>query len=144
MDKFDKLQKIKMFDYPNCEYEDNKKLLCMYIEKFLSSGCTILQCVNGLYHYDIDHRMMENGMDKFAALLFGMLFMIEHDDVSEDQMYETYYDILDFETGEYDDLFTAKDLNLIKSDIKIIKDYISKFPELMNEVENDRKIAQSK
>ncbi len=144
MSKFDKLQKIKMFDYPNCEYSDKKELRFASFNRFLNEGCTIIQCICGTYHYGIDHYMMQNGMDKFVALLFGTLFMIEHNTSDEDQLYETYYDILDFETGEYDDLFTAKDLNLIKSDIKIIKDYISKFPELMKEVENDRKIAQSK
>jgi seryl-tRNA synthetase len=37
----------------------------------------------------------------------------------------TNLDILDFETGEYDDLFTNDDLTLIRQDIAIINGYLS-------------------
>ena len=133
MGKFDKFQKIKMFDYPNCDYTDVKKLHFRSFNQFVADGCTIRQAVNGHYYYKFDHSMNENGMDKFVAMLCGMLFMIEHNDVEPDQAYGTNYDIKDFESGEYDELFTPKDLKLIKEDIKIIKDYLSKHPKLLEE-----------
>jgi len=77
--------------------------------------------------------MDENGMEKFVAMICGMLFMIENGEVDADQAYGTNYDINDFETGEYDDLFTPEDLVLIKADIKIIKDYLNEHPELLEE-----------
>ena len=77
--------------------------------------------------------MDENGMDKFVAMLSGMLFMIEHNDVESDQAFGTMWDINDFESGQYDDLFTAKDLTIIKADIKKIKDYLSEHQELLED-----------
>ncbi len=77
--------------------------------------------------------MDENGMDKFVAMIAGMLFMMEHNDVEPAQAQGTLIDIQDFESGDYDDLFTPEDLILIKKDIKLIKDYIAEHPELLEE-----------
>ena len=126
-----KLKKIKMFDYPNCDYETAKDMHFKSFNQFFNSGCTVLQCVNGHYYHGIDHYMNENGMDKFVAMLAGMLFMIEHNDVETDQAWGTNCDIKDFESGEYDNLFTQEDLKLIKADVEIIKNYLSKHPELL-------------
>lgn len=131
MDKHDKLQKIKMFDYPECGYADVKNMHFRSINQYVDGGCTIRQAVNGHYYHGFDTAMDENGMDKFVAMLAGMLFMIEHNDVEPDQAFGTNWDINDFESGEYDDLFTDKDLRLIKSDIKKIKDYLAEHPELL-------------
>lgn len=133
MDKHDKLQRIPMYDYPNCGYEDVKELYHRSFNTFLEADCTVQQAVNGHYYYGIDYLMDENGMDKFVAMLIGMLFMIEHDDVEADQAFGTNWDINDFESGEYDDLFTEEDLKLIKADIKTIKDYLSEHPELLKD-----------
>lgn len=133
MNKHDKLQRIAMFDYRDCGYQDVKELYFNSFNQFLEAGCTVRQAVNGHYYHGIDYLMDENGMDKFVAMLAGMLFMIEHDDVESDQAFGTNWDINDFETGEYDDLFTAEDLRLIKADIKKIKDYLAKHPELLED-----------
>lgn len=133
MSKFDKLQKIKMFDYPNCDYTTAKNMHFDSFNQFVVEGCTIRQAVNGHYYHGIDYYMNEHGMDKFVAMLAGMLFMIEHNDVEPDQAYGTNYDIKDFESGEYDELFTPKDLKLIHEDINIIKEYLSKNPQLLEE-----------
>lgn len=128
-----KLNKIKMFDYPNCDYVTVKNIHFRSFNQFLKEGCTVLQCVNGHYYHGFDHSMNENGMDKFVAMLAGMLFMIEHNDVESDQAWGTNCDIKDFETGEYDNLFTEEDLKLIKADIEIIKNYLTKHPQLLKD-----------
>ena len=133
MDKHDKLQRVAMFDYPNCGYADAKKMHYRSFKQFLDADCTVLQAVNGHYYYGFDTMMDENGMDKFVAMLAGMLFMMEHDDVESDQAFGTNWDINDFETGKYDDLFTDDDLRLIKTDIKKIKDYLANHPELLED-----------
>ncbi len=133
MDKHDKLQKVAMYDYPNCGYEDVKKMHFRSFNQFLEADCTVLQAVNGHYYHGFDTAMDENGMDKFVAMLVGMLFMIEHNDVEPDQAFGTNWDINDFETGNYDDLFTNEDLRLIKADIKIIKEYLTEHPELLKD-----------
>ena len=131
MDKHDKLQRIAMFDYPDCGYADVKKMHFRSFNQFLEADCTVIQSVNGHYYHGIDTLMNANGMDKFVAMLAGMLFMIEHNDVESDQAFGTNWDIGDFETGEYDDLFTAADLILIKADIEKIKVYLSNHPDLL-------------
>ena len=133
MSKHDKLKKIAMFDYPNCDYIASKELHFDSFKQFVKSGCTISQAVNGHYYHGIDYEIEENGMDKFIAMLAGMLFMIEHNDVDTDQAYGTYYDIKDFESGEYNELFTPEDLKLINEDINIIKEYLSKNPQLLKQ-----------
>ena len=47
MGKHDKLQKIKMFDYPNCGYEDVKKMHFRSFNQFFEADCTVVQSVNG-------------------------------------------------------------------------------------------------
>lgn len=137
------LQRIKLSDYPECDYTEAKKFYFSYFERFLKDGCSILQCVNGAYYYHFEDDMNENGMEKFCLMLAGMLFMIEHNGVEIDQAYGTKWDILDFETGNYDDLFTDEDLILIKADIKVINDYLAKRPELIEGVEEERQTTQN-
>ncbi len=128
-----KLRKIKMFDYPNCNYESTKEMHMDSFNQFLTEGCSVIKAVNGHYYHGFDTFMDENGMEKFVAMLAGMLFMIEHDDVEKDQAYGTNLDIKDFETGEYDDLFEADDLVHIRNDIQIIKSYLTLHPELLKD-----------
>lgn len=125
------LKKIPMFDYPNCGYADVKDLYFKSFNQYLAEECTVREAVNGHYYHGIDYLMDENGMDKFVAMISGMLFMMEHNDVEADQAYGTNLDIRDFETGNYDYLFTEEDLVLIKADVKKIKDYLVNHPELL-------------
>ena len=120
------LKKIPMFDYPDCDYTTTKEMHFSSFNQYLAEGCTVRQAVNGHYYHGFDSSMDENGMDKFVAMLAGMLFMIQHNDVEKDQAYGTNLDIQDFETGEYDELFTEEDLRLIREDIATIKAYLSK------------------
>ena len=132
MSIFDKLQRVPIEDEDgDITYEDIKRATFRDFNDFLSDGCTILQCVNGTYYYMMEEIMNQNGMEKLIAMVHGMLFMIEHDDVEKDQAYGTMYDIRDFETGEYDDLFSEEDLRQLKADIQIVKDYVAKHPELL-------------
>ena len=132
MSIFDKLQRVSIQnEYGDITYADVKKNIVRYFNEFLEDGCTILQCVNGTYYYMLEHHMNQNGMRKLIAMVLGMLFMMEHNDVEPDQAYGTMYDIRDFETGEYDDLFSEEDLRQLKADIQIVKDYVAKHPELL-------------
>ena len=132
MSIFDKLQRVSIQnEYGDITYADVKKNIVRYFNEFLRRGCTILQCVNGTYYYMLERYMNQNGMRKLIAMVHGMLFMIEHNDVEKDQAYGTMYDIRDFETGEYDDLFSEEDLRQLKADIQIVKDYVAKHPELL-------------
>lgn len=134
MNKHDKLQRIPPDDYSECGYADDKEMFINDFNCFINEvNCSVLQAVNSAYYHSFDTIMNENGMDKFIGMLAGMLFMIENDDVEADQAYGTNCDISDFETGKYDDLFTPEDLKLIKADIKIIKNYLSKHPELLKD-----------
>lgn len=118
MQSFDKFNKIQMFDYPNCDYITTINYHFDGFNQFLKSGCTVWQSVNGHYYHGFDYSMDQNGMDKFVAMIAGMLFMMEHNDVEPDQAYGTNYDINVFESGEYDDLFTPEDLVLLKKILK--------------------------
>lgn len=120
-----KLKKIPLLDYPDAGYSDAKEMHFQSFNQFLAEGCTVRQAVNGHYYYGYSLGMNENGMGKFVAMLAGMLFMIQHNDIEDDQAYGINLDIQDFETGEYDDLFTAEDLVLIREDITTIKKYLS-------------------
>ncbi len=132
MGKFDKLQRVPMENETGeVTYENTKESNFRLFNDFLRDGCSILQCVNGTYYYMLEDEMNLNGMDKLINMVHGMLFMMEHNDVEPDQAYSTMLDIRDFETGEYDDLFSEEDLRQLKTDIQIVKDYVAKHPELL-------------
>lgn len=76
--------------------------------------------------------MEENGMDKLASVVHGMLFMMEHNEVDPEQACFSLSSIRDFETGEYDDLLTPGDLLALKADIRTVKEYVEKHPELLD------------
>ena len=132
MDKFDKLQRIPLDIYEECRYPESKEFVNDIITSFYNYSHNAISAVDATL-MDLAHYMNQNGMDKFVAMLCGLLFEIEHQDVEPDMAYGTNYDINDFETGEYDDLFTSEDLQLIKADIHTIKNYLSKHPELLEE-----------
>ena len=134
MDIFDKLQRIPYEnEYGDIDYAEIKRSNFRLFRQFLKEGCTVLQAVNGTYYYRFEGEMNQNGMRKLLNMVHGLLFMIEHGDVEKDQAYGTLYDIRDFETGEYDDLFTPEDLRLLKADIAAVKEYMHKHPELLDE-----------
>ena len=143
MDKFAILQHIPFEEYEGSQYNETKDIHFKGFNGFYEEGCSVLQCVNGYYYYDFDYDMNKNGMEKFVAMLCGMLFEMQHNEVDEDQAFGTAWDILDFETGNYDDLFNDEDLALIKAYIKTIKEYLKTQPKLMEEVKEKRKKAQS-
>lgn len=133
MSRHDRLQRIPIEDYDECGYRDFKEMFFYDFNAILRlSKCTAIEAVNTSYYHS-DALMDENGMEKLVAMIAGMLYMIEHNDVENDQAYGTNYDINTFETGDYDDLFTPDDLKLIRGDIKIIKDYLAEHPELLEE-----------
>ena len=123
MDQHDVLQRIPLFEYEGNDYLETKKYNFHFFNEYLQAGCTVCQSVNGTFYYAMEEDMDENGMEKFVAMICGMLFQIEHNDVEPDLAYGTNWDIDDFETGNYDDLFSETDLKLLKADIKFIKDY---------------------
>ena len=82
-------------------------------------------------------QMDENGMDKFVFMVSGTLLEIRKNDLDPNLIYGTMYDIRDFQTGEYDDLFTEEDLVEIRKDIAIIEEYAATHPELYHWLLND-------
>lgn len=137
MSQFDKLQRIPLDKDEYCKYEDAKKVNFDEINLYYNTGLrygrpNAITSVNTFLEQNY-YYMDENGMEKFVAMISGMLFEIEHDEVEKDQAYGTNKDIQFFETGEYDDLFTPEDLELIRKDIKGIKDYLASHPELLED-----------
>lgn len=70
------------------------------------------------------YRIQDCGMEKFIVLLSALLYEINHNDIDPDLVHEVAWDMADFETGEYDYLFTEKDLADLKRDVAFVKDYI--------------------
>lgn len=128
------LNKIPLEMYSDeYDYTYAKEMNFKEFDRYLGEGCTIIQSVNGAYYHSWEYYMEENGMEKFVAMLSGMLWMIKHKEIDPNIAKVMMGDIADFETGEFDDLFTETDLKLIKKDIAIIKNYIAKHPELVKD-----------
>ena len=126
MSKHETLNKIPLEDYeePGCQYTDTKEWNITAFERFLKNSCSVLSSIAGGLYYNLELEVEENGMEKFVAILSAVLFSLQHG-----EKYNKYFDIAkediaDFETGEYDDLFTPEDLVLIKKDIAYIKQYL--------------------
>lgn len=151
MDKFSKLQREAI---DKNGYEWIKELSLGSFEEYekamrhMGEPFTTYTVVKTAYHYDWEDDMNEHGMTKFALVLSGLLYMIEKNEVHRKHVFEVLWDILDFETGEYDDLFTPEDLKLIKADVKEVMDFINKKylkenPDLMENTIRRRREAQA-
>ena len=128
MDKFSKLQRFplkegksykEVMEYSEYSFEDYEEIMLSLKKSF-----TTLNVLYAAYHEDWEDEMNEHGMTKFALVLSGLLYMIKKNEVHRKHAFEVLWDILDFETGEYDDLFTPEDLELIKTDVKKVMDFI--------------------
>ena len=152
MDKFSKLQRFplkegksykEIMEYSEYSFDDYEEILLSLKKPF-----TTLNVLYAAYHEDWEDDMNEHGMTKFALVLSGLLYMIEKNEVHRKHVFEVLWDILDFETGEYDDLFTPEDLKLIKADVKEVMDFINKKylkenPDLMENTIRRRREAQA-
>ena len=152
MDKFSKLLRVplkegksykEIREYSEYSFEDYEEIMLSLKKSF-----TTLNVLYAAYHEDWEDDMNEHGMTKFALVLSGLLYMIEKNEVHRKHVFEVLWDILDFETGEYDDLFTPEDLKLIKADVKEVMDFINKKylkenPDLMENTIRRRREAQA-
>lgn len=139
MHKYDILQRVP-FDQEFSYIDTRDAYLDDLHEK--SSATSIQGCVNWLME-DASNDMSQNGMEKLIIVISSMLFMIAEDKVDPDVAYGARWDILDFETGNFDDLFRPTDLKAINDDIDIINSYFAKHPEMIEGVEEKRRQAQS-
>ena len=121
MDKSDVLQKIP-YDQ-EFTYTETKECFLDDLNR-KKQEVSVIGCVNWLME-DYSQSMDANGMEKFVIVLASMLFMIENESVDSDTAYGAKWDILDFETGQYDHLFKPEDLTLIRKDIKTINCYLN-------------------
>lgn len=85
-----------------------------------------------------------NGMNKFVFVISCMLFMMDHDTMDDEIAFEVKWDIMDFETGNYDDMFTPEELVYLKADIRKINAYLAEHPHLIEGVAEARAKAQSR
>ena len=139
MDKSDVLQKI------SCDrefaYSEAKEY---YLEDLnrRKKETSATGCVNWLME-DYYQSMCANGMEKFVIVLVSMLFLIDNKSVDADTAYGAKWDILDFETGEYDSLFTPEDLILIRRDIEMINRFLDANPQMIEGIAEDRARTQT-
>lgn len=139
MDKSDVLQKIP------CDrefaYSEAKEY---YLEDLMhrKKETSAIGCVNWLME-DFYQIMCANGMEKFVIVLVSMLFLIDNKSVDADTAYGAKWDILDFETGEYDSLFSPEDLILIRRDIEIINRFLDANPQMIEGVVEERARTQA-
>lgn len=94
-------------------------------------GRTPVIGVNASLAMFYDDMIDENGMDRVAVIVIAFIYEMERNDIDPDLAYAVNWHIEDFEAGDHDDLFTTDDLKLLKADIKRIKDYLAKHPELI-------------
>lgn len=139
MSQYDVLQRIPLMEDDDPDYGDktNYELtrdgVMMGFGEFLSYGMKPNSCVVNEFWHGEDAFMDENGMEKLTCMIAGALFEIEHGQVEPDLAHGVLWDIRDFETGNYDDLFTAKELEQIREDIRKIKESLEQHPELLKQ-----------
>ena len=125
----DKLQRVPT----ESDYNDVKKCILDDMHCYYKSHPASI-AVASTYYYDYEFDMNKNGMEKLIVVVVGLIFQIEHNDVDPEIAYGAAYDIRDFDTGEYDDLFTAEDLKLLKADIEKCREYLKKHPEITDDL----------
>ncbi len=117
--------------YADCResYKSHYNKLYLYDEKRRAD-----KSVKGWIEWDSIEMFDECGMERLIMLIAGMLFCIENGGIPEndpaDLAYTAWYDLQDFCTGNYDDLFKPGDIADIKQDVKTILDYYDAHPAL--------------
>lgn len=127
---FEHLQKFPL----SYSYFESKECLISMIEDEYDPEDTIPYCDEIewiIQNYFVDE-MLQNGMDKAVNNIVVALFLIEHKQLHNELdailLYDAYLDMLDLDTGKYDDLFTKDDLKLLKEDIAVLKEFFEKHP----------------
>lgn len=130
MDKyFEHLQRIPL-PFP---YLEHKEALLQYFDECIDDVDSCSEAINHVIFNMVDDEMNENGMAKAVNNIVSVLYLINHNVLDDVICYEAHFDIMDIETGNYNDMFTPKDLELLKNDIKIVNDFFIKHPELIEE-----------
>ena len=142
------LKRIPLFEYKDddeatyricveCYMDDYRKLYNNSYNKDQVTGIhrtTPDICVRNRIDYDLDRVFDEFGMERLVMLIAGILFCLENGGIPEDDpadlAYTAWYDLQDFCTGNYDDLFKPGDIADIKQDVKTILDYYDAHPAL--------------
>ncbi len=130
---FEYLKRIPM----EASYDEHKDAVMSFFNDYLDDNP--VDAINFVIFEWLDDEMNEYGMTKAVNIILSALFLKEHNTWDIPICYEAYYDILDLETGEFDDLFAEEDIEQFKADIGIVKEYISKHPDFVKKVEEDRK-----
>ena len=123
-----KLKRIPMRSYDGCLYKDVYDVNYSFCMELFDEGLPPIDCVK-THVYQASHLFDECGMDKLVMLIAGLTFEIDHDGEEDEVAYNTWLAIQDFNTGNYDDLFTPEDLKLIKADVKRLCDWFDEHPE---------------
>lgn len=139
MNQYDILQRIPYNS--NYTYESRKEIFLDDLEEYLEFT-HVIGSVNSVIE-DCYILFEQNGMEKLILVIAIMLFLIEHDEMDDRKAFSSKWDLLDFETGNYDDLFTEEDLVAIKKDVAFINEYFAKHPELIEGVEEKRSKVQA-
>ncbi len=130
---------------PTIGYEGYRDGLWDWCDRHYTDYATPIQRVNNEFEDTEYECIHESGMEKFITLLAGLLYEINHNDIDPDLVHEVAWDMADFETGEYDDLFTEKDLADLKKDVAFVKDYIwTNYEQVCREALKHREEKQKK
>lgn len=118
------LQRIPL-SFPYVEHKDF--IIDRFKAFFVDESCvpSVRYCLAEF----VDDEMEANGMEKAVNVISAALFILKNNETDVVLFYEAYCDILDLDTGKYDDLFAKDDLSLLKADIAILKDFFAKHSE---------------
>ena len=76
-------------------------------------------------YYFFNEYIEENGMDRLVLTVLASLYGIQHGQLYNDPDNDVEECIKEFETGKYDDLFTADAIALFREDVETVKKFIS-------------------
>ncbi len=94
---------------------------------------TAIDASEGVLEWLYEDLLAENGMERLALIIAAFLYQMSHNEIDPLMACAVNWHIEDFEKGDYESLFKDDDLKHIKSDIAIIKDYLSEHPEVLKD-----------
>lgn len=139
-----KLQRIPID--PECGYLGYRDSLWERCDFYMIEGhATAIRSIeidfDDRWRFDIE----KSGMEKFVILLAALYYEINHEEIDPDLVHEVAWDIADFDTGEYDNLFTEKDLADLRKDVAFVKEYIwTHYEQICKEALKHREEKQKK
>lgn len=134
----EKLRHIPWEDADEFGYLEVQGGFWLGFKEFYKMTRTVRGAVANEFYHGADALMDENGIERAVGILAGMLFQMQYstlrDPVDRELAQVAWEVIKDLDTGEYYDLMSEEDAEVMKMDVRRVRSYLKEHPKLLSKL----------